>query len=454
MADANMYIMNPVFQAESFNEMVQPLALYAQAYKEQEAKVEDMTDKASALEWIANQNPDSQTAALYRDMSNKIKGIRDDMMMNGLTGGLRSRILGTRRIYSANSSEITRRYEDMVKYRDRMAALQDKDPSMVFSADSWDVDIDDFAGGKRPKIKAISGNEIMARGAAVGKRLTSQIFGDGVLGQEMGGQFWKVYQSQGMDDTALWNALQAVGQANESKFNMAKQVIDGVYSSFKDFAPGDQMKLKNRFIEGVYSGSVYNKQVDYKNNEDHLNPLQLAQKQATIDENKRAQEKWDYEKVGYQIAAGEPFTAPDGKTYQYNPVNNTYVEAETKKVIPAPTDPKTGKTAKSSAKAKVVAIDESGQKINVTDNTALGTVMKTGTPELRKEWNEVWAKIQEAHPDIQPGEYRLRKYVEESSGEGNKKKKKVRYYAEPVINSSSSDNNSNNSSDNKKKPRV
>lgn len=59
MADANMYIMNPVFQAESFNEMVQPLALYAQAYKEQETKIEDMTDKAAALEWIANQNPDS-----------------------------------------------------------------------------------------------------------------------------------------------------------------------------------------------------------------------------------------------------------------------------------------------------------------------------------------------------------------------------------------------------------
>lgn len=268
------------------------------------------------------------------------------------------------------------------------------------------------------------------------------MFGDGVLGQEMGGQFWKIYQSQGMDDNALWNALEAVGQANESKFNMAKQVIDGVYNSFKDFTPGDQQRLKDRFIEGVYSGSVYNRQVDYKNNEDHLNPLQLAQKQATIDENTRAQQKWNYEKVGYQIAAGEPFTAPDGKTYQYNPVNNTYVEAETKKVTPAPTNPKTGKTAKSSskqasAKAKVVAIDESGQKVNVTNNTALGTVMKTGTPELRKEWNEAWAKIQEAHPDIQPGEYRLRKYVEESSGEG-KKKKKVTYYAEPVIDNTTS----------------
>ena len=136
MADASMYVINPVFQAKSFEEMVKPLSMYAQAYKEQEAKIEDMTDKAAALEWIANQDPDSQTAALYRDMSGKIKGIRDDIMMNGLTGGLRSRILGTRRIYSANSSEITRRYQDMIKYRERMEQLQDKDPSMRFSIDS------------------------------------------------------------------------------------------------------------------------------------------------------------------------------------------------------------------------------------------------------------------------------------------------------------------------------
>ena len=114
----------------------------------------------------------------------------------------------------------------------------------------------------------------MARGAAVGKRLTSQIFGDGVLGQEMGGQFWKVYQSQGMDDTALWNALQAVGKGDSTHFQMAKQVIDGVYNSFKDFSPYDQQRLKDRFIEGVYSGSVYNRQVNYQANADHITPVQ------------------------------------------------------------------------------------------------------------------------------------------------------------------------------------
>lgn len=172
-ADPNMYVIKPFFEARSFDELVKPLTMAAQAYKEQEAKLEDMTDKAAALEWIANQDPNSQTAALYRDMSDKIQGIRDNIMMNGFTGSLRTNILNTRKIYSANASEITRRYEDMVKYKDRMAALQDKDPSMVFSADSQNVGIDDFAGGKRPKIKAISGNEIMARGAAVGKRLTS-----------------------------------------------------------------------------------------------------------------------------------------------------------------------------------------------------------------------------------------------------------------------------------------
>lgn len=84
-----------------------------------------------------------------------------------------------------------------------MEQLYDKDNSIVFSPESQNVSLDDFAGGRRPQIKAISGNEIMARGAAVGKRLTSQIFGDGVVGQEMGGQFWKVYQEQGMTDEAL-----------------------------------------------------------------------------------------------------------------------------------------------------------------------------------------------------------------------------------------------------------
>ena len=179
MAD-NMYILNPVFKADTFQEVVAPLQMYAQAYKEQEAKIEDMTDKAAALEWIANNNPNSQTAALYKDMSDKIKGIRDDLMNNGLMGGLRSRILGMRRTYSANSAEIARRYEDMQKYQQRMEQLYDKDNSIVFSPESQNVSIDDFAGGRRPQIKAISGNEIMARGAAVGKRLTSQVFGDGV----------------------------------------------------------------------------------------------------------------------------------------------------------------------------------------------------------------------------------------------------------------------------------
>ena len=307
MADANMYIMNPVFQAESFNEMVQPLTMYATAYKEQEAKIEDMTDKAAALEWIANQNPDSQTAALYRDMSDKIKGIRDDLMINGLQGGTRSRILGARRMYSANSAEITRRYEDMKKYQERMEQLYDKDNSMVFSPESQNVSLDDFAGGKRPKIKAISGNEIMARGAAVGKRLTSQIFGDGVDGQIMGGQFWKYYQENGMTDEALYKWLHDNNM--DDKYQMARDVINGVYDSFKDFNPVDQQVLKNRFIEGVYSGAVYNKQVSPQQNlnfeSDAARDTRLFNKQMAQNQDRRAQEEHNAQ----MIAAG---WVPDG----------------------------------------------------------------------------------------------------------------------------------------------
>ena len=121
------------------------------------------------------------------------------------------------------------------------------------------------------------------------------MFGDGVVGQEMGGQFWKTYQEQGMTDKALWNALDAVGKGDSTHFQMAKQVIDGVYNSFKDFSPYDQQRLKDRFIEGVYSGSVYNRQVDYKQNlnfeSDAARDTRLFQKRMAEDQNRRAEEE-------------------------------------------------------------------------------------------------------------------------------------------------------------------
>ena len=296
-----------------------------------------------------------------------------------------------------------------------MEQLYDKDNSIVFSPESQNVSLDDFAGGKRPQIKAISGNEIMARGAAVGKRLTSQIFGDGVLGQEMGGQFWKMYKERGMNDQALASALRDIGQSD--KFSLVKQVMDGVYSSFNDFDPTSQQVLKDRFIEGVYAGSTYERDVDYKPNEAYLNPLQKAQMQATIDENKRANERWQNEKDEYAILSGQPFTIGND-TYVYNRTDNKYHNLSTGTATDAPTavtgsvkgKSKTNKTGKVT-KAKVVGIDENGQRIDVTNGTPKGKLMKVGTPEASKEWNDAWNMIRAAHPDIQPGEYRLYKEV-------------------------------------------
>ena len=296
-----------------------------------------------------------------------------------------------------------------------MEQLYDKDNSIVFSPESQNVSLDDFAGGKRPQIKAISGNEIMARGAAVGKRLTSQMFGDGVVGQEMGGQFWKMYKERGMNDQALASALKDIGQSD--KFSLVKQVIDGVYSSFSDFDPTSQQVLKDRFIEGVYAGSTYERDVDYKPNEAYLNPLQKAQMQATIDENKRANERWQNEKDEYAILSGQPFTIGND-TYVYNRTDNKYHNLSTGTATDAPTavtgsvkgKSKANKTGKA-AKAKVVGIDENGQRIDVTNGTPKGKPMKVGTPEASKEWNDAWNMIRAAHPDIQPGEYRLYKEV-------------------------------------------
>lgn len=406
--DANMYVLNPVFKADTFQETVAPLQLYAQAYKEQEAKVEDMTDKAAALEYIANQNPDSQTAALYRDMSNKIKGLRDDIMTNGLMGGLRSRILGARRTYSANSAEITRRYQDMQKYQERMEQMYDKDNSMVFSPESTNVTIDSFAGGNRPKIKAISGNEIMARGAAVGKRLTSQIFGDGVEGTVAGEQFWKFYKENGMTDKALQVALDNVGQGD--KYSMVKKVIDGVYGSFADFDPESQNILKNRFIEGVYDGAVYSRDVQYMQNEDHMNPYESAQIRWGDNQDARANAEEFRSNLDWEFANGRAMkkiwvTDENGERVQrglaYDPYTGkqSLVDLKTQKTLDTNYVPNKKEEKKEKPKQpniKPMAVYKSGQTAPVPKSD--GTIIPTNS----EEYLTAVKAISKQYPDVTP----------------------------------------------------
>jgi len=96
-----------------------------------------------------------------------------------------------------------------------------------------------------------------------------------------------------MTDKALAEALDKVGQSD--KFSMFKQVMDGIYNSFSDFDPASQQILKNRFIEGVYSGAVYNKQVSPQQNlnfeSDAARDARLFQKQMAQNQDRRAQEQ-------------------------------------------------------------------------------------------------------------------------------------------------------------------
>lgn len=404
--DASMYVLNPVFKADTFQETVAPLTLYAQAYKEQEAKIEDMTDKAAALEWIANQNPESQTAALYRDMSDKIKGIRDNIINNGLMGDTRSRILSTRKTYSANSAEIMRRYQDMVKYKDRMDQLHDRDNSIRFSSDSSQVSLDDFAGGNRPKIEAISGNEIMARGAAAGKRFTSQIFGDGVEGKEMSDQFWKVYKQQGMNDDALLAALDSIGQGD--KYPMLSKVFNSVYSSFKDFGDRDQQYFKDRFIEGFYSGSMYNREVQYMQNEDHMNPYENAQIRWGDNQDARAEQEEFRNNLDWEFANGRSAKivwVQDGsgkmvkRKLSYDPYTGKQILMDMDGNVKKSSEPPQQKKKEEKPKQpniKPMAVYRNGKTAAVPKNG--GTIIPTGSEEYLTAVNTILKQ----YPDVTP----------------------------------------------------
>lgn len=286
MAVQSSFTIDSYFEPTSFKDMVLPLTYYKNTYDTQEKKLEDMTDKAAALKWIAEQNPDSQTARLYNSMMDRIADVSEQLThTRGLTPSVRHNVLALREPYSANTAEILRRQEAMEKYRTAREELAAKDPSIRFApgANGGMATIDDFAGGQRPELRYISGEKIAARGQAAMAALTSREFKNSVEGRLMGDQYWNYVQENGMDNAALNELFEHLGQ---SDFPILNKVIGGIQKEYADYGKADIDYFNSRLMEGMNAGAQYKQTVSPQRN---LNFMSDADRRKT--ESQRSQER-------------------------------------------------------------------------------------------------------------------------------------------------------------------
>lgn len=256
-------------------------------------------------------------------MEDRINAVRDSLYAHGLNQKSRRDAHSLRSMYSANSSEITRRYNDYKEWRKRMDALSDKDDSVRFSKDSNSVNLDSFAGGAQPALNSVSGNNIAQRAAQAAAAFTSREYRDSAEGQMMGGQYWKYVQENGFDNNALNALIQNLG---DNRFPILNQTIGAIRNSYKDkFNEGDVNYFDSRLREGLNTGATYKKQVTPTGNQSYMSPLQKAQLGMQQEEHNAKMEE-----INFNLGKATRSVRNNDGTYTHyriNPLKGTLISA-------------------------------------------------------------------------------------------------------------------------------
>lgn len=360
---ANYFVINNKFKPYSFDELIRPYQIYGQAYKEQEALLDD----AVANEFSPDNLDATQDKAAY-DMYNAadqgLRAVSDELATRGLSPQLRNRLKNTAKEYKRTMTSLTNAQEQLNAERDRRAKLG---PDYVYQ--QGDLRIGDFLGGNRPNDESasLSGitKDIAAEFGARAKGITSDTW-DKVFasnGKVISGYF-DVRTDEGLTaaqlDTILDGVVTGDGSTWASVMNNPtitdeqKKQLQGFRNSiiskkdslgFGNYDLGAQRKINEAIVLGAHGGlgtTTHKYQVD----KNFISPELSYRMQRD-----KAEDKYKAEQKA--IDAGEkPFYTDDNGNQWFKKGNIVWAKDKDGKTVQNPIPAgQLGKTSSSGAKS-------------------------------------------------------------------------------------------------------
>ena len=147
---ANYFVINNKFRPYSFDELIKPYQMYGEAYKEQEALIDNASAKEFSPDYL-DQNLDSTAYNMYNNAVTNLQTASDELATKGLSTGLKSRLKSIAKDYGRTMTALNDAQEKLSAERDRRAKLGD---DYVYQQD--DLRIGDFLNGATPNQKSAS----------------------------------------------------------------------------------------------------------------------------------------------------------------------------------------------------------------------------------------------------------------------------------------------------------
>ena len=253
------FVIDSSFQPYSFGELVQPFAIYKDAYEKAEEQYMDLTDKSDKFKYLSETLPEgSKARQIYEGYANELNKQATDLAKHGLNMGNRRSLTNLRKRYQGEIGRLVSADAAMQEEKKLRRTMNAKDSSMLYANDN--LSIDDFLDGATPNLYNISGTELYTRGAAAGKAASSRVYSAGDEGSTLNGYYRKWVERNGYSKESM-DAF----RANASAIPELQQAADAILAErgvLDNLTGANLERARQSVLNGIIDGSIYQEKVN------------------------------------------------------------------------------------------------------------------------------------------------------------------------------------------------
>ena len=304
------------FNPYTFDEMLKPIAIAAEAYNKTQEGLIDLGSKAELMKQYVAENPNSPYASKYTDYINEIEKQADSLNTIGLTPDSRQAFNKLRRSYNSAIAPIEKAVETRKTLAEEQRKLRAANPSLMFNRDFSTIDLQDLIDNPQLGYSSVSGEDIYTKGKEAGVAASSRAISN-IKG--LSNQYWQIRQGYSADEANAW-------LLNHNTIPGLRDAVDRIVQQ-----SGVDENNKNRAIDyaisGIMAGMSYKE--TYQANRDYIDAaeqqrINISKEQLTLAEkefNLREQES-----LGTKLPDGKRVKLTGNGAIVYNPNNPDDIE--------------------------------------------------------------------------------------------------------------------------------
>ena len=262
---------NARFNPYTFDEMLKPLAMAADAYNTVQSGIEELGAKADLMKMYANEVPDSKTANMYNSYAKDLEKQASMLAKHGLTPASRQGLLNMKRRYNSEVVPIetaVARREALTKEQ-REALL--RDPSLMFDIDYSKTQLDYLLDNPNATYTPISGNELTKRAAQMASNLAKVVQGNPKYQSILGGQYFQQMTQMGYTPAQIMQTILNDDNAPAELRQIAETVFNE--AGLSKYSQDIQDRARGFINSGLYEG-IGTAKYDVMNDRGYISPAE------------------------------------------------------------------------------------------------------------------------------------------------------------------------------------